>query len=105
MISRRKQKIYIAIIVFCVAAGAAVLFLNRKPGDKTDQQAPIAATENAAETPPAPQIQVYPKNRTFDETFFGSSFYQSLQPYQPIRISEKDLGVDDPFRKSSPISP
>jgi len=115
MLSEKKKKIYIGIIIFCVIGIFVVLVLNGSSGsgeislDPNDpsQFVPTAESGLGDESPGvlrSSEGQVYsppgvfPSDGNFDLSIFESSTFKALSPTGDITLDDDELGKENPFK-------
>jgi hypothetical protein len=112
-----KKKIYIIIIVLCVAVSAGVIYYGffSSPSAEAPTIVPPAAELEAARQasqsgqsrggglpdPDAPTVfpvpRVFPQDTSLDLSVYNSAKLRALQDYAPLTVTEEELGRDNPF--------
>jgi hypothetical protein len=117
MLPPKKQKIYIGIIIFCIAGIIVVFSLNGSGGqtdfsldsNNPDQVVPGAFSADESANPTVTEIiqkengsysspSVFPSDNEFDLSIFESSTFKALSVIGDIEIDEDELGKDNPFK-------
>jgi hypothetical protein len=111
-----KKKIYIIVIVVCVAVTAGILYFGMSSPASEDTATHTGALQlsdtnpsianvgsSSAEVPVpdavtsyAPPI-VFPSDTNLDLSVFQSSSFRNLVDYTPLTITEAEIGRDNPY--------
>ncbi|OGE81585.1 MAG: hypothetical protein A3H72_03065 [Candidatus Doudnabacteria bacterium RIFCSPLOWO2_02_FULL_48_8] len=94
MLTAKKKRVYIGIIIFCIVATIAVFVLYKPSVPTLD----LSQFQSQNSTAASGGIRVFPQNKQFDESVFKLSKFKSLTEYQPIELNEEELGRENPFK-------
>jgi hypothetical protein len=113
-----KKKIYIIIIVLCIAVSAGVIYYGffSSPSvevpEATTSAAELEAARQAAQSgqsrssgtlpdPETPTVfpvpRVFPQDTSLDLSVYTSAKLRALQDYAPLTVTEGEVGRENPF--------
>lgn len=113
-----KKKIYIIVIVVCLAVTAGVLYYGFFSNPTTEVPTDLAPTTinsdgNPTQARPSggdvsniptaqgiveyPVPSVFPQDTSLDLSVYSSSKFSNLQDYTPLTVTPEEMGRENPF--------
>lgn len=110
----KKNKIYIAIISFCILGTAGIMIFSSSSGTPDAESAvpvitqsttpttsrgsgPSSSNASAIGNPNFPAPSVFPADTKFDTSVLDSGVFKNLTDYVPVTVSPDELGVESLF--------
>lgn len=103
MLSSKRKKIYIGVIIACTAISiTCIIWYTRliqppPPIVISTNQNPNAQAAAESTTATGGGVKVFPNDTGFNLTIFDSNKYKTLRPGQSIKLDDGQLGRDNPF--------
>lgn len=114
-----KKKIYIIVIVLCLAVTAGVLYYGFGPTGTTPEVPLVPINTNTSGQPQSGQPRgsaagvanipsvndtvaypvpvVFPSDTNLDLSVYDSAKFNALQDYTPLTVTPEEMGRDNPF--------